>query len=155
MLAFTSKCDGGYHISRVVVKLRWRFTLQRSAAIIPRLLVPDSKAEAELEWQSSTQPRRSGDSGPSGRYGLATAVPHGRLVGCVDWRCAAGDLHDLGLAGDGVREKGGELLKTWLAKPGSWTANPLDAFTVKGANVLPGVCGVLVLSLSPLAWVCG
>lgn len=44
-------------------------------------------------------------------------------------------------------ESGGELLKTWLAKPGSWTANPLDAFTVKGANVLPGVCGAFVLSL--------
>jgi hypothetical protein len=35
-------------------------------------------------------------------------------------------------------EKGGELLKAWLAKPGSWKANPLDAFTVKGANVVGG-----------------
>jgi uncharacterized membrane protein YadS len=44
-------------------------------------------------------------------------------------------------------DKGGELLRAWLAKPGSWKANPLDAFTVKGTNVLPGVCGAFVLSL--------
>jgi len=44
-------------------------------------------------------------------------------------------------------EKGGEWLKAWLAKPGSWTSDPRDALTVKGTSVLPGVCGVFVLSL--------
>jgi len=43
--------------------------------------------------------------------------------------------------------KGGELLKTWLSKPGSWTSNPWDAFTVKGVNVLGGVGGAFVLTL--------
>lgn len=43
--------------------------------------------------------------------------------------------------------KGSDLLTAWLGKPGSWTSNPLDAFTVKGVNVLPGLGGVLMLSL--------
>ncbi len=43
--------------------------------------------------------------------------------------------------------KGSSLLTAWLGKPGSWTSNPLDAFTVKGASVLPGVCGTFLLSL--------
>lgn len=42
---------------------------------------------------------------------------------------------------------GGDFWKTWLAKPGSWTSNPLDALTVRGASVLGGMGGVLVISL--------
>ncbi len=39
-------------------------------------------------------------------------------------------------------------LKKWLAKPGSWSANPVDAFFVAGrTNVLPGLAGVFILSL--------
>lgn len=41
---------------------------------------------------------------------------------------------------------GSDLLKKWLSKPGGWTDNPLDAFTVKGASVWPGICGAFVLS---------
>lgn len=35
----------------------------------------------------------------------------------------------------------------WLAKPGSWTDNPLDAFTVKGRSVLPGTGLVFLVGL--------
>jgi uncharacterized membrane protein YadS len=42
---------------------------------------------------------------------------------------------------------GSDLLKTWLAKPGSWNSNPLDAFTVKGSSVLRGLFGAFALSL--------
>ena len=52
-------------------------------------------------------------------------------------------------------EKGSSLLTAWLGKPGSWTSNPLDAFTVKGASVLPGVCGVFLLSLVAFGLGCG
>ena len=39
-------------------------------------------------------------------------------------------------------------LKTWLAKPGSWAANPIASFFVSGeTNVLPGLAGVFVVML--------
>jgi uncharacterized membrane protein YadS len=45
-------------------------------------------------------------------------------------------------------EKGSPLLTAWLGKPGSWTSNPLEAFTVKGTSVLPGVCGAFLVCLA-------
>ena len=45
-------------------------------------------------------------------------------------------------------QAGGEFLKTWLAKPGTWTSNPLDAFTVQGVSVLGGVGGAFLLGLA-------
>jgi len=39
-------------------------------------------------------------------------------------------------------------LKGWLAKPGSWSANPIASFLVPGkTNVLPGLAGVFVIAL--------
>ncbi len=39
-------------------------------------------------------------------------------------------------------------LKTWLAKPGSWSANPIASFFVSGkTNMLPGLAGVFVITL--------
>ncbi len=39
-------------------------------------------------------------------------------------------------------------LQAWLAKPKSWTNNPLEAFYLAGKNdTLPGIAGVFVLSL--------
>jgi uncharacterized membrane protein YadS len=39
-------------------------------------------------------------------------------------------------------------LKTWLAKPGTWSANPIASFFVSGkTNVLPGLAGVFVVTL--------
>jgi len=39
-------------------------------------------------------------------------------------------------------------LKRWLAKPGSWSANPIEAFYKPGErNVLPGLFGVFATSL--------
>ena len=39
-------------------------------------------------------------------------------------------------------------LKSWLAKPGSWSSNPLDAIFVAGeSNTIPGLIGVLLLSM--------
>ena len=39
-------------------------------------------------------------------------------------------------------------LKKWLAKPGSWSSNPVDAFFVSGkTNVWPGLAGVFLISL--------
>jgi uncharacterized membrane protein YadS len=40
-------------------------------------------------------------------------------------------------------------LKTWLAKPGSWSANPIASFFVSGeTNVLPGLAGVFAVALA-------
>ena len=49
--------------------------------------------------------------------------------------------------GTGTGEPPGKWLGSWLTKPDAWKANPLDAFTVKGVRVLPGLCVVFVLSL--------
>ena len=39
-------------------------------------------------------------------------------------------------------------LRNWLAKPGSWSANPIASLFVAGkANLLPGLAGVFVLTL--------
>jgi uncharacterized membrane protein YadS len=39
-------------------------------------------------------------------------------------------------------------LSDWLTKPGSWLANPVDAFYVRGEkNILPGLLGALLFSL--------
>ena len=38
-------------------------------------------------------------------------------------------------------------LKSWLAKPGSWSSNPIDSIFVAGeSNSIQGVVGVLVVS---------
>jgi uncharacterized membrane protein YadS len=40
-------------------------------------------------------------------------------------------------------------LKKWLAKPGSWSANPIASFVVSGkTNVLPGLAGVFLVTLA-------
>jgi len=46
------------------------------------------------------------------------------------------------MAGAGISNP----LSAWLSKPGSWSANPLDAFSVKGQSILPGLWGAFLLS---------
>jgi len=93
------------------------------------------------------------DSGDSTVHVTATKLGWQQLVRSEDWWAVwiGGAILAIctllvwqGVAAGG---KDSSLLAGWLGKPGSWTANPLDAFTVKKANVLPGVAGVFLVSL--------
>ncbi len=62
------------------------------------------------------------------------------LAGCLSAVLASGARADGSFASP---------LTQWLAKPGSWSSNPIDAFYVSGeTNVLPGLAGVFLLALA-------
>jgi uncharacterized integral membrane protein (TIGR00698 family) len=49
-----------------------------------------------------------------------------------------------GVSGDSIRSP----LAPWIAKLGTWEANPIEAFSPKGRSALPGLLGVFVLGLA-------
>ncbi|MBI2481102.1 MAG: hypothetical protein HYV60_21445, partial [Planctomycetia bacterium] len=55
----------------------------------------------------------------------------------------------LAVLSTGISETGDAAnpLKSWFAKPGSWSSNPLDSVFVAGkSNAIPGFIGVLLVS---------
>ena len=113
----------------------------------PPIIAPKIDGKGGIRMAVETPDRRSGDPAAAAETGWQ------QLYRTEDWWAVwiGGALLAIctilvwqGMAAGEQRRR---IAGAWLAKPGAWKSNPLDAFTVKGVQVLPGMCGVFVLSL--------